>query len=100
VDWSTLAVAARAELCRNRVGLPPKAAAARTKEWTLPVVHVRPSPFVINVADAAAPTVDRSEQFEAAAIYALLAALPADTPADTVRALKEELERRSRPAGP
>jgi hypothetical protein len=96
VDWSTLTVAARAALVRNRNGMPPTAAAARTKEWTLPAVHVRPAPFVLTAGDPTQPQPGRSDQLESAAIEALLAALPAGTPADTIDALRAELQQRLR----
>lgn len=45
VDWPQLVVAARDRLARTYDGLVLSQAAASTKEWTLPVVYVRPEPF-------------------------------------------------------
>jgi hypothetical protein len=92
-----LTVAARAALVRNRNGMPPTAAAARTKEWTLPAVHVRPDPFVVTAGDPTRAQPDRSNQLESTVIDVLLTAFPAGTPADTIAAFRAELEQRLRP---
>ncbi len=74
-------------------------AATTTKEWTLPVIHVRPLPFVVHSGDATHAPSPRSEQLESTVIDTLLAALPAGTPEETIRALRDELERRTRTNG-
>jgi hypothetical protein len=99
VDWPALAVAARAAMCRNRNGMTVSAAAAQMKEWTLPVIHVRLAPFVVHAADATHAPPPRSEQLESTIIDTLLAALPGDTPEETVRAFRDELQSRTRANG-
>ncbi|HEX6871136.1 MAG TPA: CHAT domain-containing protein [Micromonosporaceae bacterium] len=95
IDWASLAVTARDALRRGRDSLPPTSAAARTTQWTLPVVHVRPTQFMLQIVTPAAlgPESNRA-RLESSLLEALLAALPADTPAQTIDALTERLRQR------
>jgi len=59
LNWARYAVRARTSLL-DKYQLPRGEAAERTREWTLPVVYLRPDPFVVRmpaapVPDAAAP---------------------------------------------
>ena len=55
VDWPHLVVAARDRLARTRHGLLLSQAAASTKEWTLPVIYVRPDEFNLQVLSPPPP---------------------------------------------
>jgi len=52
LDWAHLVVSARDRLARIHDGLVLSQAAASTKEWTLPVVYVRPDEFHLQVMGA------------------------------------------------
>lgn len=54
LDWPSLLVGVREALIRTP-GVLPSQAAAGTKEWTLPVVYVRPEEFSLQVISPAAP---------------------------------------------
>ena len=111
IDWPRLVAAARDKLAQTHDGMVFSEAAASTKEWTLPVVYVRPDEFTLQVVPAAAPTppsisppgpppppprppgppvappVDavtatRAARLEVEALHALLAALPPDQAVD------------------
>lgn len=48
VDWAKALYSARTQLCdRHSDGLPVSTAAAKCKEWTLPVIYVRPETFML-----------------------------------------------------
>jgi hypothetical protein len=85
LDWAATTVAARAALCRSPQELV-SLAAARHRQWILPVVTVRPAPFRMAITPAAVESqIDRLvAEFKAT----LLAALPATTPAATVAAFE------------
>ncbi|HST67733.1 MAG TPA: CHAT domain-containing protein, partial [Mycobacteriales bacterium] len=53
LNWARYAVRARTTLL-DRLGLPRTEAAESTREWTLPVVYLRPEPFVVTVPAVAA----------------------------------------------
>lgn len=53
IDWAQLVVEARTRLARKHKELTLSQAAASTREWTLPVVYMRPTPFTIRVLPAA-----------------------------------------------
>ena len=75
---------ARTDLCRARDELLD-AAAGRYKEWTLPAVVVRPTPFTLDVVDApVAPEVRELAVRMASGLTALLGGLPPGTPPETV----------------
>ena len=63
LDWARLVVGARERLTGGR-GMTKSAAAASTKEWTLPVVYVRPEEFQLQVVSAPAhrPRVGRPHE--------------------------------------
>jgi hypothetical protein len=83
LDWAVNTVDARTELCRNLPELAG-AAAARCRQWILPVVTVRPSPFRLEIA-AAGPNAKLDRLF-ADFKATVLANLPATTPAGTLAA--------------
>jgi hypothetical protein len=56
VDWALFTVAARDRLARIHEGVPRTQAAASTKEWTLPVLYVRPQEFQLSVLPASPPS--------------------------------------------
>ena len=91
VDWPHLVVAARDRLARSRHGMLLSQAAASTKEWTLPVIYVRPDEFNLQVLvhrrRPAPPmgfeavtdkTAARAARLEIEALQELLAKLPPD----------------------
>ncbi|HCU97016.1 MAG TPA: hypothetical protein DHU96_31610 [Actinobacteria bacterium] len=100
LDWARLVVAARDKLARIYDGMVLSEAAASTKEWTMPVVYVRPDVFQLRVerppapapSDAVAPpplpvppsgkTAARVARLEIEALRALLTSLPPDQAAD------------------
>lgn len=55
VDWAQLVVEARTQLARKHKALPLSAAAASTREWTMPVVYVGRSPFTVHATTTAPP---------------------------------------------
>ena len=67
----TRLVAARDGLRRNRAGLLPSMAAARTTKWTLPVVHVRPTRFTLEIVPPPDPSANQA-RLEAAILEKLL----------------------------
>ena len=52
LDWPRLLVAARERLASVR-GKPKRVAAGSRKEWTLPVIYVRPQDFLLQVSEPA-----------------------------------------------
>jgi hypothetical protein len=86
LDWARMMVAARDKLARNHKDMLLSQAAASTKEWTLPVVYVRPDEFHLQVAAppagqfSAIPggTDDRNREarLEIEALQSLLRSLP------------------------
>jgi CHAT domain len=58
IEWARFVVEARTQLAKKHRGLTLTQAAASTREWTMPVVYVRPVPFTIRIAPPAdaAPT--------------------------------------------
>lgn len=87
LDWAANTVDARMELCRDLRELPG-AAAARHRQWILPVVTVRPARFKLEIAGPApSAELDRLfEEFKAS----VLANLPATTPRGTLVAFGGE----------
>ena len=50
IEWEELLYTPRALLCDNYSnGLPRSAAAARNREWTLPIIYVRPETFKLRI---------------------------------------------------
>jgi hypothetical protein len=96
LDWARLVVAARDKLARSHKDLAKTEAAASTKEWTLPVLYLRPDTFELVVApappepeltiDARGPQRDRvvedvagrAVRLEIGALRSLLDSLPPD----------------------
>ena len=86
VDWAHVVVAARDKLARTRQGLVLSEAAACTKEWTLPVVYVRPEEFKLQVGKALADeATQRAVLLQIEALQELLGKLPPDQ-ADDLKA--------------
>ena len=54
LNWARYAVRARTTLL-DRYQMPRTEAAESTREWTLPVVYLRPDPFVVTVPPAVVP---------------------------------------------
>jgi hypothetical protein len=99
LDWAHLVVAVRDRLARIHHGIVPSLAAASTKEWTMPVVYVRPDAFKLRVKQAPKPFEDeapppppagREARLEIEALQALLLSLPPDQAPE----LKAEAEAR------
>lgn len=96
IDWAQLVVQARTELARKHPGLIFSQAAASTKEWTMPVVYMRPTPFTMRLAPAgpppgppgAAPT-PRALRLQIEALRGMLAQVPPDDPS---QALRDDIE--------
>jgi hypothetical protein len=79
VDWPYVVVAARDKLARTHDGLVRSQAAACTKEWTLPVVYVRPDQFNLQVGGGLADkTAGRAARLQIEALQQLVANLPPD----------------------
>jgi len=83
LNWAQLVVEARTRLAGKHKHLTPSRAAASTREWTLPVVYMRPTPFTIRPLPAAAqlnqavPEAElRSARLEIEALQLLLSKLP------------------------
>lgn len=98
LDWAHLVVAVRDGLARNQ-GMGLSRAAASTKEWTMPVVYVRPAAFQLRVKPAPGsfkdqappwPPTGREARLEIEALRALLTSLPPGQAPD----LKVEAEAR------
>jgi hypothetical protein len=95
MDWARFVAAARDGLARIHDGLSVSQAAASTKEWTLPVVYVRPDVFEFEVL---APGVDspeetageRTARLEIEALQGLLKSLPPEQ----AEGLREDANRR------
>jgi CHAT domain len=108
MDWPRLVVAARTSLARKHKGLTLSKAAMSTMEWTLPVVYVRPTSFIIQPAPPPAAQVEpepppppqprepqeaptlRAARLEKDALRRLINLLPSDTPP----ALRSDIEQR------
>ena len=111
VDWPALVVSVREALACANEGMPLSQAAACTKEWTLPVLYIRPDEFKLQVMPPARPplpptvgpspdwrgfgtaatkTAARAARLEIEALQALLAALPPDQASE----LKDDANRR------
>jgi hypothetical protein len=102
IDWAQLVVSARTKLAKKNKGLTLSQAAASTKQWTLPVVYVRPAPFAVHLVTAPAPAADKpvtrglptkvqsphAVRLQIEAWRGLLAQLPPDAPED----LKNDIE--------
>jgi hypothetical protein len=59
LDWAHMVVTVRDKLARIHEGMVLSRAAASTKEWTMPVVYVRPDPFQLQVQRAPEPSEDK-----------------------------------------
>ncbi|MEZ5114641.1 MAG: CHAT domain-containing protein [Candidatus Nanopelagicales bacterium] len=91
-DWAALVVEARTRLARRMPGLTLSAAAAATKEWSLPVVYTRPEPLLVRpghpgepapgpqVAPADPEQAARAARLELQALQALAGGLPPEAP--------------------
>lgn len=98
LDWAHLVVAVRDKLARIHQGMVWSLAAASTKEWTMPVVYVRPNAFQLRVQrptvaireEAPPQPLGREARLEIEALQTLLTSLPPDQAAD----LKAEAEDR------
>ncbi len=94
LDWAQLVVQARMSLAKRRNGIALSDAAAKTKEWTLPVVYVCPAEFKLTVPSAGAsarPRPSKRARHEIEALRRLLTQLPPDT---TPPALLSDIESR------
>lgn len=84
IDWAQLVVQARARLAERYRPMTLSQAAATTKEWTLPVVYVRPQAFNVLVTAPPPPTAPATEpkaqQLELELLDGLRAQLPPDSP--------------------
>jgi hypothetical protein len=96
IDWAQLVVQARTELARKHPGLIFSQAAASTKEWTMPVVYMRPTPFTLRLAPAGPPPgppggvlTPRALRLQIEALRGMLAQLPPDDPS---QALSDDIE--------
>lgn len=97
LNWAQLVVEARTRLAGKHKNLTPSQAAASTREWTLPVVYMRPTPFTIRPLPAAAQAIQplteaeqRSARLEIEALQSLLITLPPGQ----AGALRDEAEQR------
>jgi hypothetical protein len=80
IDWATLMVEPRRRLCEtHQNGSPFTAAAKSTKEWTLPVLYVRPTAFQASLDSRVATTTADSLTLEL--LRTLKAQLPPAAPA-------------------
>lgn len=97
LDWPSLVVAARDKLARARPGVVLSEAAASTKEWTLPVVYVRPQEFSLKVLPRRLVDEEaaRAARLEIQALQELLVKMSPDQAA----ALRAEAEARIKKLG-
>ncbi len=87
IDWASLMVEPRRRLCESHQdGSPFKAAAKSTKQWTLPILYVRPTAFQANLDKRAGTTTADSLTLE------LLRTLRSQLPPDAPASLRAEIE--------
>jgi hypothetical protein len=107
LDWAHLVVAVRDKFARirEREGVVWSRAAASTKEWTMPVVYVRPVAFQLRVERAPGPAEDEASppgheaRLEIEALQRLLNSLPPDQALELKGEAEARIEQLARQIG-